>query len=121
MNRDWRVSHVARTIDGDSVDLMLTGELTEIVDCIGQRLETVRPWKCRVIIVDTPERNDPVGYAAAKRFTATWLGARQGSLRAETYGRDSFSRVLVDIYLDGDRGATLTQALLWAGYATYKP
>lgn len=118
-SKDWSVTQVVKVVDGDSVHLHLLADIYDLTEDLGMVLRTTRPWKCRLVIIDTPERGAP-GYVEAGIYTDRWLRAAGAGLRAETYYRDSFGRMLVDLYVAGDRGNTLSQALLLEGYATYE-
>lgn len=116
----WVVSEVVKVVDGDTAHVHMRTEPQLVTADLAQVWVTAKPWKCRVVIVDTPERGE-VGYLAATEFTRTWFAINIGGVMAETLYRDSFGRMLTDFYVKGDRGNTLTQALLQAGYAIYKP
>lgn len=116
----WVVSEVVKVVDGDTAHVHLRTEPQSVLSDLGQVWVTTKPWRCRVVIVDTPERGEP-RYLEAKEFTRAWFTTSFVGVMAETYYRDSFGRMLTDFYVKGDRGNTLTQALLQAGYAVYKP
>lgn len=75
---------------------------------------TMYAWredKFRLVTLDTPERGE-VGWAQAKADVEAWLSApERHNLGVRTYGRDSFGRMLADIY-DSETGATLTEHML---------
>lgn len=118
--QDARITSITKFVDGDSVHLHWESDPVDVAYDIQvvARSRFDRPRKCRLIIVDTPERGE-VGWGDARTFTMEWLTARAGYLRAEFYYPDNFGRMLTDIYEMGSRGNTLTQALLQAGYEPY--
>lgn len=65
--------------------------------------------KVRVEGVNTPERNEP-GWADAKEFTRTWLGA--GSFQLSTCGKATLDRIVAKV---SRQGHTLADALKAAG------
>lgn len=115
---DWAVDVVVKVVDGDSVHLMMSTSPQLVTEDLAQSFSTARPWKCRLVTLDTPERGE-VGWAEARNDVASWLAEYADDLRAQTYQRDNFGRVLTDIYVAGDRGNTLSQAMLKAGWNPY--
>ena len=82
---DYRVE-VVRVVDGDTLDLR-----------VDLGFYTSMTMRFRLLGVDTPERREQ-GWSDASLFTAGWLEARKGLLRARTAKADSFGRWLADVY-----------------------
>lgn len=116
----WVVDRVVKVVDGDTLHLEVHSDPVLVSDDMAQTFYSAKPWKCRLITVDTPERGE-AGHLEAGAFCRTWLAQRDGAVCAETYHRDAFGRRLTDVYIAGDRTDTLSQALLREGYATYDP
>lgn len=117
--RQWNVDAVVKVVDGDTVHVHASSAPEVALDDLAVVYMSAKPWKCRVQIVDTPERGEP-GHAEATAFTRSWLAQRDGAVMVDLPYKDNFGRFLADFYVRGDRQDTLTQALLQAGYATYQ-
>lgn len=111
---DYTDVQVLQVVDGDTVDLRLGRD-------IGFGAAAYVTVRCRLVVVDTPERGKP-GWGGAKDFTYWWLHERRDKgLRATTYRHDGttpdggFGRWLVDLYTPAD--GSLSAALLDAGHA----
>lgn len=110
---DYKVAHVIKVVDGDTVDLTLE----RTVDYGFYLVETKQfSLRFRLLGVDTPERGQP-GFTEATNFVKEWLAALEGHVRARTYKADSFGRWLVDLYEAGYPEQTLSQALIDSGNA----
>lgn len=117
---DWRVDEVVKVVDGDSIHVQMSTRPQLVTHNLAQVWMTAKPWKLRLVHIDTPERGED-GWAEARSFVTQWLGARDGAVRCETLYPDNFGRMLADVYEAGDRSKTLTYALLTAGYEPYRP
>lgn len=103
---DYRVDHVQRVVDGDTIDLVID---------VGFKMTTVQ--RVRLLGIDTPERGEP-GWAEATEFTKNWLDTWQGKIRVETHKTDSFGRYLAYLYAKTDvRRQALNVELVSSGHA----
>lgn len=118
MSEDWAFT-TASVTDGDTVRAHLTREVG-VVNGWALTVHSTDPKgvRLRLVILDTPERGQ-VGYSEAKAHVLEWLQAHTGRLRCETYQAGGFDRLLADIYVDGERGNTLTQYMLQMGWDPY--
>lgn len=97
--------------DGDTI--------TVIVD-LGA--DVLRRARLRLVIVDCPERDEPVRWALARAHTAGWLADFGGNLSVDLQltrtGRivETFGRYLADVYATST-GESLSAALLASGNA----
>jgi endonuclease YncB( thermonuclease family) len=109
---------VASVVDGDTIRGRVTrveehDGTDEFVEFVTRRNRDPRGIPIRLMWVNTPEyRDDRPAALRARDDTAIWLASNVGRLRVETCGRDDLSRHLGDIYVDGDRGNTLSQYLI---------
>lgn len=104
---DYRLESIIRVIDGDSLILVTHTE-------VGR----TRPWRHRLILLDTPERGE-AGYTEATTALREWLASNVGTLRVTDYKIDSFGRYLSDVYVPG--GESASGYMLRLGYAEYRP
>lgn len=108
---DYRVEKVLRVVDGDTMDLILSGDF-------GFHLTFQAFVRVRLLDIDTPEKNKPDQHETAMKaqiFTTDWLTRNIDSLRAATKKEDSFGRWLTVVY-STDNGETLADALYSAGF-----
>lgn len=119
---DFEVVGVKRVLDGDTMDL----ELRRRFDVgFGATIVWEGLIRARLIIVDTPEKSDPM-YARGTEFTRNWIGAPGAKrLRARTWKPRNvtpdggFGRWLTDVY-DEFSGTTLSSELLRHGFVEYR-
>lgn len=141
-----RVVRVVSVQDGDSLrvetaqeqkvltaggSLVLSDDyVTELhtITTVTQRNRDPRGLPLRLIRLDTPELRfrDPVDPARqafvraeaqrARGHVLVWMAEHAGALMVTTYGKDELSRHLADVWVDGDRGDTLTQHMLRLGW-----
>lgn len=101
---------IARWVDGDTVDMIVT-KTSDFG--FKMTLDGTYTGRFRLTIVDTPERGEP-GWAEATAFCRLHLPAGTRT-RVDTYKTpDSFGRYLADIYVGG---TTISSLLLQAGLA----
>ena len=106
MQYDYRVDHVMRVVDGDTIDLVID---------VGFRLYTAQ--RIRLLGIDTPERGQQ-GWAEATAFVKNWVDTYNGKLRIETFKADSFGRWLGYVYARTEDGVqSLTNDLMASGLA----
>lgn len=115
---DAAVERVERVVDGDTltaIRLQVIGH-TDDTELLARDRAPVR---LRLIIVDTPERDDVVRWRMAGDQLRGWLADRAGRLRCRTYGRDTFGRLLADVYepATGDTASAYLIARGWPPYA----
>jgi micrococcal nuclease len=109
-DRRPRLTLVARTVDGDTVEVLQRGRLVDV----------------RLIGIDTPESVHPTepdecfGHAAAE-FTERALEGRHVRLAFDVERTDAYGRTLAYVFVDG---GLFNEALVARGYAqvaTYPP
>lgn len=110
---DYRVTALARVVDGDTYDITLEKRMD-----FGFRLIEDKRWTARFRLLggDAFETNE-AGGAAATKFADAWI--RQAIfddvLRGQTFKTDSFGRWLIDLYRT-DTGEHLVDALRAGGH-----
>jgi hypothetical protein len=87
----------------------------------------------RLVILNTPEKRQQLPEPLPDGRAGTWAEARddvvrwfemyaEQGIRAETWMLESnLGRLLADIYVEGDRGRTLSQFMLRIGWPPYLP
>jgi len=113
----WDTCQRIRVVDGDTALLALTRlERGEDWDTVRQSKPT--GTRCRLVWVNTADLPDAAGKARGTADTVSWLGTH-GLLGADSYGRDEYGRLLVDVWpiVDGqpDRDHSLSRWLLTEG------
>lgn len=103
-------AEVLRTIDGDTIEVM-----------VGLGLDTFRQTAVRLVGIDTPEvfgpkvKRDPVRGPAATEFTKAWVAAHNAHVELFVHGDDKYGgRIDADVYPAGG-GQRLSDALREAG------
>ena len=124
----WHVTHPG-AVDGDTVRAYLTRE-EWIGGGFAQTVYSARQAddgtplpatvSLRLVTLDTPERGQP-GYREASDDVRAWLAAHPGPLLVDTYESGGFERLLADVYPEGQRGETLSQAMLQLGWEPWVP
>lgn len=115
---DAAIERVERVVDGDTA-LIVRQQLVGRTDDVELLARDLAPVKVRLILVDTPERSDPVPWQEATYQLRGWLADRAGQLRVRTYGRDAFGRLLADLYVPAT-GDTASGYLIARGWPPYR-
>lgn len=102
----YDLDKVIHIVDGDTFDAVLSKDL-------GFNVRGQAAVRVRVRGVDTPERGEPL-YTEAKVFTGAWLMAHEGSIKVETFEKDSWGRWVARVYIR-DTGVSLDEELKAAG------
>lgn len=98
-----------RSVDGDTYDILVP------VNHMSPEQPVWTP-RIRCAKLNTPERGKP-GYAEAKKALEDRL--RGQSLAIETFGRDSFQRLIAETYI-GTTGEVFSAWMLAQGWAAYE-
>lgn len=103
------MGHLAKAVDGDTYDFESD---------VGHMSPEQPLWKPRIRCarIDTPEHGEP-GWLDAKTALSAHLAGRL--LRIETYGRDSFKRLVAETWVDGEE-ESFSAWMLAQGWAAYK-
>jgi endonuclease YncB( thermonuclease family) len=121
---DWKIDRVVSVTDGDTLRAQIS-RVTAVTNDFEAvfRTKGARGVSLRLIIVDTPEVKDKERWARAKFELTDWVikhtGERSPGLRVQTYESGGWDRLLADVYVEGDRGNTLTQYMLQRGWPPY--
>lgn len=113
----WSTAILIRDIDGDTAVLHLArttpGEDWDVVVA-----SPAKGTRGRLVWVNTPDLPDAAAKAAGTADTAAWFDTHR-ALGADSYGRDEYGRLLVDVWpiVDGvpHRDASLSRWLLTSG------
>jgi endonuclease YncB( thermonuclease family) len=100
--------HLLKPVDGDTYDFV----------CDVSHMDPERPiWKPRIRCakINTPEHGQP-GWLDAKTALIAHLTDKQ--LRIETFGRDSFKRLLAETWVEGEE-ESFSAWMLSQGWAAY--
>ncbi len=112
----YTLTKVLKVVDGDSVNVACEGVIGQLEDDHAELVLRRTLLHCRLVTLDTPERGT-LGYVAAREDMEWWFSQHPfmhpfSMIRLETYGRESFGRMLTDFYVAGDRSNTLSQWML---------
>jgi len=115
---DAALVRLVRIVDGDTLSV-IREQLVGATDDVDVIARDRAPVKLRLAVVDTPERSDPEPWAAARADLTWWLAtAPLEVLRVRSYARDSFGRLLADVYRS-DTQETASSYLLSRGWAVW--
>ncbi len=107
----YTLTQVLKVVDGDSVNVACEGVVGRLTDDHAELVLRRTLLHCRLVTLDTPERGQE-GYVEAAIDVGRWFGMYWPFIELETYGRDSFGRMLADLYEENDRSNTLSQWML---------
>lgn len=117
----WDEVTLVRVVDGDTVLLAMRRTVEADPDwLLERRTAPTKGTRVRLVWVDTPDLPDKAGKAAATADTVRWFGFQAAAgrpLAANSYGRDEFARLLVDVYPVGRPEESLSRWLMTAGNA----